>query len=696
MPRIVPARATPEALDRHDLATRARAPRRSALTALVALAAAPLLLGSCAQILGIDELAGDAGPTYRVRGTATGVIDPLSLWLEHARGHEILTVVRDGPFQFTTQLPEGEAYGVRFVQNPPCVLTNASGDAGVSPDVELACGPVLLESLSVSGVEVPAIDFTPGRTRYDVRVSVAQQHVQITAAAASAEASVTVAGQPVTSGEPTAPLALTLGDTYIDVVVTAGTSERTYQVVVHRAEPVEEHSTLKMIYASPGDQAGYSLGLSSGRMAIGVPYEDAAAPVQSGDPGDGATDSGAVLVGRAANDSWAVDTFLKASNVGVDDNFGHSVEIDGDVLVVGAPYEDGSARGVNGASDEAATDSGAAYVFRHDGTAWAQEAYLKASNTGAGDNFGWSVTVSGDTVVVGARGEDGGGRGINADPEDDSVGDAGAAYVFRHAGGVWVQEAYLKASNTGREDNFGRHLTMDGDTLAISARFEDSSSRGVNGDQENDQAVNSGAVYVFRRSGTIWDQEAYLKASNSAFEDNFGLSMALLGDTLAVSAPEEDSGATGVDGNQENDSAAGSGAVYVFGRTGATWAQQAYLKASNTGAGDNFGWSLDLAGDMLAVSAIGEDSAATGADGNQNDNTASDSGAAYLFHRQGDAWKQAAYAKASNTGAGDWFGYAVALSEGRLLVTAIHEDSKNPGVIDDDTTSDSGAIYELR
>jgi uncharacterized Zn-binding protein involved in type VI secretion len=137
-------------------------------------------------------------------------------------------------------------------------------------------------------------------------------------------------------------------------------------------------------------------------------------------------------------------------------------------------------------------------------------------------------------------------------------------------------------------------------------------------------------VYVFTRSGTTWSQQAYLKASNTDAGDVFGVPVTLDGDTLAVGAVLESSNATGVDGDQADNTAGGSGAVYVFTRSGRTWSQQAYLKASNTDAGDRFGWSVALDGDTLAVGARLEDSNATGVDGDQADNSADDSGAMYV------------------------------------------------------------------
>src|SRR6185295_17279943 len=124
-----------------------------------------------------------------------------------------------------------------------------------------------------------------------------------------------------------------------------------------------------------------------------------------------------------------------------------------------------------------------------------------------------------------------------------------------------------------------------GATLAVGAPSESSGARGVNGNQNDNSEIRSGAVYVFQRSGTAWAQQAYIKASNTNDSDGFGMSVALFADTLAVAAPREDSGATGINGNQNDHSEFGSGAVYVFQRTGQTWAQQAYVKASNTRQG---------------------------------------------------------------------------------------------------------------
>ena len=142
-------------------------------------------------------------------------------------------------------------------------------------------------------------------------------------------------------------------------------------------------------------------------------------------------------------------------------------------------------------------------------------------------------------------------------------------------------------------------------------------------------------MYVYTRSGTNWSQQAYIKASNTDANDYFGWSVALSGDgsTLAVGASYEHSAATGINGNQGDNSTAGAGAVYMFTRSGSTWGQQAYIKASNTNASDNFGASVALSADgsTLAVGAWREASTATGINGNQADNNAPYAGAVYVY-----------------------------------------------------------------
>jgi len=346
--------------------------------------------------------------------------------------------------------------------------------------------------------------------------------------------------------------------------------------------------------------------------------------------------------------------------------------------------------------------------------------YVKASNnTGGGDGFGASVALSsdGNTLAVGALGENSNARNISTDgtgEADNSANGAGAVYVFSRSGGSWVQQAYVKASNAEADDFFGTSvaLSSNGNTLAVGAWGEDSNAEGISTDgtgEGDNSARQSGAVYVFGRSGGSWSQQAYVKSSNSVLR--FGDSVALSGDgnTLAVGTTVEDSNARGIstDGTGEGDnSARQSGAVYVFGRSGGSWFQQAYVKASNTGAGDWFGGSVALSsdGNTLAVGAAYEDSNARGisTDGTgEEDNSALSSGAVYVFSRNDGSWFQQAYVKASNAERNDWFGESVALSSnGKTLAVGARSERSNARGISTDGTGEAdnsagqtGAVY---
>src|SRR6476659_8431316 len=172
-----------------------------------------------------------------------------------------------------------------------------------------------------------------------------------------------------------------------------------------------------------------------------------------------------------------------------------------------------------------------------------QQGYLKAANTNADDLFGFNVALSGDTLVVGAPQEGSNATGVNGNQADNSAPNSGAVYVFTRTNGVWTQQAYLKASNTGAGDQFGVIMALSGDTLAVGAQFEASNATGVNGDQTDNSSPQAGAVYVFTRTAGVWTQQAYLKASNAG--GLFGYGLAVVGDTLAVGAPFEGSKATG-------------------------------------------------------------------------------------------------------------------------------------------------------
>ncbi len=418
--------------------------------------------------------------------------------------------------------------------------------------------------------------------------------------------------------------------------------------------------------------------------------------------------------------------YLKASNNEEVYDFGGSVAVSGDTVVVGAYVEDSPATGVNSVLSKAAFGSGtetisaAAYVFVLSGGTWSQQACIKVSNTGSSNLGSTSVAISGDTIVVkGLRGpayvfvRSGGiwsqqaflksNNNEEFNESSDSVAISGdtvvvgameSAYVFVRSGGIWSQQAYLKASNSEWSDGFGTSVAVSDNTIVVGAYGESSSTTGVNS-VPNKALYGSGAAYVFVRSGAQWSQQAYLKASNSGF-NLFGTSVAVSGNTVVVGAYTEASSTRGVN-SVPNEAAFGSGAAYVFVRSGGTWRQQAYLKASNTGTEDSFGFSVAVSGDTVVVGAYGESSSTTGLNGNQANNRAGDSGAAYVFTRSGGRWNQQAYLKASNTGPSDRFGGFVAISGSTIISGASQEDSSTSGIntvpSDTGTANDSGAAY---
>ncbi len=409
-------------------------------------------------------------------------------------------------------------------------------------------------------------------------------------------------------------------------------------VFVRSGTTWSQQAYLKASQVSAVDRFGWSVAASGDTVVVGAHQEDGSSTGVNGPVNEAATTAGAAYVFVRNGTTWSQQAYLKASQVTAFDQFGYSVAVMGDTVVVGAPTEDGSATGVNGPVDESANNAGAAYVFVRSGTTWSQQAYLKASQVTAVDNFGNSVAVSGDTVVVGAYQEDGSASGVNGTP-DESAFNAGAACVFVRNGTTWSQQTYLKASQVTANDIFGYSVAVAGDTVVVGAPLESGSSSGVNG-PVNELALSAGAAYVFVRSGTTWSQQAYLKASQVSVTDQFGHSLAISGDTVVVGAIDEDGTATGVNG-PVSEFASDSGAAYVFVRSGMTWSQQAYLKASQVTDGDEFGTAVAVSGDTVVVGAWSEDGGATGVNGPANE-LASSSGAAYIFTGLGPA--QSVYA----------------------------------------------------
>ena len=430
-------------------------------------------------------------------------------------------------------------------------------------------------------------------------------------------------------------------------------------------------------------------------VAVGAPHESSAARGINGNQGDNSLyNSGAVYVYVRRGDTWTQQAYIKASNTGGSDMFGLSLALsrDGNTLAVAAPWEASAATGVNGnQNDDSIPQAGAVYIFTRSGNAWSQHSYIKASNTGRkgvgddieGDQFGFSVSLSGDgsALAVGAISEDSSATGINGVQTDDSAASSGAVYVFRKTGNGWAQETYLKSGNSEGGDLFGYgvSLSRDGNALAVAGYDEDGSGKGVNPPIDNG-GNGTGAIYAFDRRRGAWRQTGYLKGSRSQRNDALGYTVGISGDgnTIAAGTAEESCLNGGINPSSCDvdtfppDLAAGSvGAAYVWTRRGDTWAEQAFIKASNPDLEDWFAVRIALSGDgsRLLVAAPMEDSAAKGVNGAQDDDSAEDSGAAYLYERTGTTWRQMSYIKASNTEPYDEFGSSVGISaDGRIVL----------------------------
>lgn len=443
--------------------------------------------------------------------------------------------------------------------------------------------------------------------------------------------------------------------------------------------------------------------------------------------------TGAVYVFTRSAAEWTQESYIKPSYFKSELRFGETIALsgDGNTLAVGAtsdslayagvlkytassarecfeyyPSSSSSSSSVSSSSSSSSsanssasynggTNSGSVHVFIRGTEGWVEQAIVKHSNAQQGDAFGASVALStdGNTMVVGAIGEDSQAKGVNGDqadnscvyPDKDSLYvlelpcdratyqnygiNNGAAYVFTRSGGEWTQEAYLKPATTFFSTLFGSSVDIsgDGNTLAVGAKGDTSIIVNTDNADSIDKAlvqeaaalIGTGSTYVFTRSGTTWAQEAYLQASTLTAAGEFGgdVSLSKDGNTLAVGSFREASNAKGINGDEGDTSAVRAGAVFVYTRDNSVWTQRSYVKASNTDADDRFGLNVDLSGDgkTMAVGAHREsgrgyasatsseassDASSTSSSAcsasstealDQCDNSANTAGAVYLF-----------------------------------------------------------------
>ena len=361
------------------------------------------------------------------------------------------------------------------------------------------------------------------------------------------------------------------------------------------AAPWNFAETAKLVSADPATaaQMGFSVAVSGDTAIIGAPGED--------------NNRGSVSVFVRNGDSWQLQQKITAPDSATDDHFGWSVAISGETAVVGA-------------YDLNEVDRGAAHVFIRNGLTWIQQQKLTASDGTVTDQFGSSVSISGDTVVVGALGKD---------------NSRGAAYVFVRSGSSWSQQQILAAGDAAAGDEFGTAVGISGERAVIGAPGDD---------------TFRGGAYVFEKNGTSWTQTAKLLASDGSSFDRFASCVGIDGDKTVMGAPSD----------EQNGILTGS--AYVFSGAGDTWQQQK-LTAGDGAASDRFGESVSVNGSLIAVGANGDDISAN-----------PDQGSAYLFTMDGGGWAFAQKLLGSDGQAGDNFGGSVAVAQGALVIGSYLDD----------------------
>jgi hypothetical protein len=361
------------------------------------------------------------------------------------------------------------------------------------------------------------------------------------------------------------------------------------------------------------DFFGFSVSLAGDRALVGAYFDD-----------DNGSASGSAYVFDFNGTSWAETAKFTPADGATSDQFGHSVSLSGDRALVGAF-----------ADSDNGTASGSAYVFDFDGTNWDEAAKLTPADGADFDNFGISVSLSGDRALVGAW------------RDDDNGTESGSAYVFDFDGSSWAETVKLTPTDGAEADRFGGSVSLSGDRALISAFLDD------------DNGINSGSAYVLDFDGTNWNVADKLTADGAA-GDQFGWSVSLSGDRALVGAPSD------------GDNGTASGSAYVFDFDGTNWNEAAKLTPGDGAGFEQFGRSVSLFGDRALVGAW------------RDGDNGSASGSAYVFEFDGTKWIETEKLLPSDGAAGDRFGVSVSVSGDRALIGAY---------LDDDKGRDSGSAY---
>ena len=378
----------------------------------------------------------------------------------------------------------------------------------------------------------------------------------------------------------------------------------------------EEKMKLVASDAAAGDFFGdnHNVSLDGDTVVVGAHGDD-----------DHGSSSGSAYVFVKTGETWAQQAKLTASDGNAGDHFGFGVSLHGDTAIIGAEGD-----------DDHGSSSGSAYVFVRSEGAWTQQAKLVPDDGAPSVQYGWDVSLDGNTAIIGAR-------------LDDAPGsNSGSAYVFVRSGTTWTQQAKLVAADGAPQDYFGASVSLDGDSLIVGAYGDD------------DHGSGSGSAYIFTRSGTIWTQQAKLVAADGDSGDAFGWDVAIADDTVII----------GADGDDDH----GYGSAYIFVREGPAWSQQGpKLTSDDPGNSGQYGVSVSLDGETAVVGDWAADVA---------DNSAQ--GTVHVYTRAGTIWTQQAKLVAGDGDPGDVFGHSVSIDGDRIVVGADGND---------DHGSNSGSAY---
>ncbi len=368
-----------------------------------------------------------------------------------------------------------------------------------------------------------------------------------------------------------------------------------------------------------GDTYGSAIAADGDVVVVGSPLADGTH-----------ANSGAAYVYRRTAGVWSEDAVLAHEDPQAFDDYGISVDVEGDVIVVGAFFDDGIE-----------LDDGSAFVYRYDGSTWQQEQKLTASDPAFGDRFGRSVVIEGNWIAVSAY------------RSDDLGADSGSVYLFEFDGATWVEKQRVFASDGAAGDLFGVDVAMSADTLLVGSYFDDTTQ------------IDAGSGYVFRYDGANWIEEQKLVALDAEAEDQLGATVSIDGNTAVL-------GSYG-----DNVAGDNSGSVYVYEFIGGAWVFIEELVASDASPADEFGWSVSLKGKVLAVGAY------------RDNHTVHEGGAAYIYRRLGHNWIEETKLEASDVEAKDWFASAVSIAGDDLWIGAMKTD-------DDGTDSGSAYLFDIR